>query len=162
MKNLKLIISILLVLIWMVVIFNFSHMPSDESDEKSKGLINEAIEIIVKATNEELSEDEIKVVVDRLNYPVRKVAHASVYFVLALFILNVIFDVKSPKTWKIYAITILICFLYAITDEYHQTFIAGRTGKFTDVLIDTLGASIACTLVILFSRRKEKNKVKTS
>lgn len=146
----------------MVVIFNFSHMPSDESDEKSKGLINEAIEIIVKATNEELSEDEIKVVVDRLNYPVRKVAHASVYFVLALFILNVIFDVKSPKTWKIYAITILICFLYAITDEYHQTFIAGRTGKFTDVLIDTLGASIACTLVILFSRRKEKNKVKTS
>ena len=98
MKNIKSILSILLVLVWMIVIYNFSNMPSDESDEKSKGFINETIEIITKVTNKDLTEEEIKVKVDKLNYPVRKLAHASVYFILALFILNVIFDMHRIKT----------------------------------------------------------------
>ena len=157
MKNIKSILSILLVLVWMIVIYNFSNMPSDESDEKSKGFINETIEIITKVTNKDLTEEEIKVKVDKLNYPVRKLAHASVYFILALFILNVIFDMQVPKTLKIYLITILICFLYAITDEYHQTFIDGRAGKFTDVLIDTSGATIACLIVMILSKKKSSS-----
>jgi len=34
---------------------------------------------------------------------------------------------------------IITAYLYACTDEIHQYFIPGRTGKFTDTLIDLLG-----------------------
>ena len=35
---------------------------------------------------------------------------------------------------------IVFCFLYACSDEIHQLFVPGRSGMFTDVLIDTGGA----------------------
>jgi VanZ family protein len=36
---------------------------------------------------------------------------------------------------------------YAATDEYHQTFIAGRNGTITDLLIDAAGAALAIALI---------------
>lgn len=36
-------------------------------------------------------------------------------------------------------VTDLICMIYASTDEFHQTFVDGRSGKSADVLIDTSG-----------------------
>lgn len=44
-----------------------------------------------------------------------------------------------------------IAFLYAISDEFHQTFVDGRVGSPIDVGIDTLGIAFACWLVV--SRR---------
>ena len=34
---------------------------------------------------------------------------------------------------------------YAATDEFHQTFVDGRTGTPVDVLIDSAGIAIAAT-----------------
>ena len=34
----------------------------------------------------------------------------------------------------------LICVVFAISDEHHQTFVAGRTGQPLDVVIDSAGA----------------------
>jgi len=42
-----------------------------------------------------------------------------------------------------------ICVLYAITDEYHQSFVEGRDSDPVDVLVDCLGISFA---LLLFSR----------
>lgn len=36
-----------------------------------------------------------------------------------------------------------IAVAYAVTDEYHQTFVDGRTGTVRDVLIDALGVGVA-------------------
>ena len=33
--------------------------------------------------------------------------------------------------------------LYAVSDEYHQTFVSGRTGRGFDVLVDAAGATLA-------------------
>lgn len=41
----------------------------------------------------------------------------------------------------------LIACLYAISDEYHQTYIPGRNGTPSDVLIDSLGAFVALLLI---------------
>ena len=41
---------------------------------------------------------------------------------------------------------IALCAAFAGTDEYHQTFVDGRTGQVTDVLIDTAGACVGCLL----------------
>ena len=48
-------------------------------------------------------------------------------------------------------------FLYACTDEFHQLFVPGRAGRFTDVLIDTTGGIIMLlfiALVIHVARKK--------
>lgn len=41
----------------------------------------------------------------------------------------------------------LLAFLYAVSDEFHQTFVPGRNGTVTDVFIDTLGAGLGLGLV---------------
>jgi VanZ family protein len=39
--------------------------------------------------------------------------------------------------------------LFALSDEYHQTFVPGRGGTLRDVGIDGLGVALACTLAWL-------------
>lgn len=47
-----------------------------------------------------------------------------------------------------------IAALYAISDEYHQTFVTGRHGSWVDVTIDSLGAGLAVLLVLRSQRRR--------
>ena len=47
----------------------------------------------------------------------------------------------------------LITIAYAISDEYHQSFVEGRHGSPVDVLIDTAGVAIA---IALHSRRRTR------
>ncbi len=44
-------------------------------------------------------------------------------------------------------IAFVITVLYALSDEFHQLFVPGRTGRLTDVLVDTVGASISLLLL---------------
>ena len=50
--------------------------------------------------------------------------------------------------------TIIIAYLYALSDEIHQTFIAGRSGRLRDTFIDLIG--ILLGLLILRQLRKIK------
>jgi VanZ family protein len=43
--------------------------------------------------------------------------------------------------------SILIAYLYGVSDEIHQSFIPGRTSKFTDTIIDLLGISIGLLIL---------------
>ena len=62
--------------------------------------------------------------------------HATVYFVLAIMIMLFINVMQKKKRFFLaLLITIILCFLFACTDEYHQTFVGGRTGQFKDVII---------------------------
>ncbi|HEX5911065.1 MAG TPA: VanZ family protein [Thermoleophilaceae bacterium] len=45
-----------------------------------------------------------------------------------------------------------ICVLYAVTDEFHQSFVDGRIGTPRDVLIDTVGVLVAAALLRLYSQ----------
>lgn len=52
-----------------------------------------------------------------------------------------------------YRKTLIISYLYSLSDEFHQYFIPGRTSKFTDTLIDLIGISLGIMLLkIIFSR----------
>lgn len=135
-----------------------SSMNSNESNGKSKGTINQIIEKGVSTTNglgitdKHPSDSKINNIIEKLNQPLRKVAHASEFMVLAILVIMLL---KScgVNGKRIYFFALLVCFLYACTDEYHQTFVNGRTGQFTDVLIDTAGGVIGCGIVFI------KNKV---
>lgn len=53
-------------------------------------------------------------------------------------ILVILLFYASRKT----TVSVLVAYLYACTDEFHQLFSPGRTSKFTDTLIDLLGIAI--------------------
>ncbi|MCD8120087.1 MAG: VanZ family protein [Lachnospiraceae bacterium] len=48
-------------------------------------------------------------------------------------------------------VTYMLCFFYACTDEWHQTFRSGRSGSFRDVMIDSIGMVLGIGLVTLIS-----------
>ena len=150
--NIKFSIILFLIIAWMIGIFVFSNMPSDESNEKSKGMINEVVSTTINITNDSgitdkhPSEKRMNSVIEKLNKPLRKCMHASVYFILSILIFLGLKTFKV-KGLKISMIPILVCFLYACTDEFHQSFVNGRTSEFTDVLIDTLGAIVGIIII---------------
>lgn len=148
----KVVISWILTVVWACVIFIMSSMNTNESNGKSKATINNAITTTVnttnglKITNKHPSENKIKNITDKLNQPLRKVAHASEYCIFAIF-LSIALKNTGIKGKRVYMIALLICFLYACTDEFHQTFVEGRTGQFTDTLIDTAGGFLGCLIM---------------
>ena len=63
---------------------------------------------------------------------------------------------------KSMAIATAICVLYAVSDEFHQYFIANRAGRFGDVLIDSIGAMLGITitmLILLIMKIKNDKKI---
>lgn len=74
------------------------------------------------------------------DFVLRKIGHAAVFGVLAVLWLRA-FPVKWSAKQR-YGVAALIAVLYAISDEYHQTFTPGRVGTWTDVVIDTWGVVI--------------------
>lgn len=128
-------ISWLLVVIWMAVIFYLSHQPGTESSELSSGithLITQTIHFMIPF---------VDIHMDSLHYYVRKGAHFFAYFTLGLLVVHALYTSrKGGVRGMIYAL--LICVLYAMSDEVHQLFIPGRSGEMTDVLIDSSGAGI--------------------
>lgn len=154
----------ILVILWAGLIFFMSSMDTNESNSKSKTIINDVVEKSVETTNElgitdkHPSENKMAKVIEKLNYPFRKAAHASEYFILVLLILIALKN-SGVKGRKAFIIALIICFIYACTDEYHQTFVNGRTGQFSDTLIDTIGGIIGCSIIVLKNKFVKKRKV---
>lgn len=143
----KVITSWILVAIWASIIFIMSGMDTNESNDKSKKVLNEIVEKTVETTdnigitNKHPTQSKLNYVINKLNYPFRKLAHASEYLILSLLLLNALKN-SGLVGKKLFVISIVLCFIYASTDEYHQTFVNGRTGQFLDVIVDTIGAII--------------------
>ena len=148
-KAIKIIILLAFAVIWMFIIFKLSGMTSKNSNGKSTDIISIFIEDTLEVTNEygitssHLSDEKIEKAASLINAPMRKVIHASVYFALAFFVMtffNVLFDHKKYLVTLILAR--ILCVGFAISDEYHQTFVNGRTGQPLDVTIDSAGACV--------------------
>ena len=84
---------------------------------------------------------------------VKKGAHALGYGLLALAYLYAF--KLSPTKLKI---AWVLAFLYAISDEFHQSFVPGRHGSWIDVGIDSAGAAIALKILDLRLKVSEKQK----
>lgn len=67
---------------------------------------------------------------------------------------------SAQKESKYLSLAILASALYACTDEFHQLFVPGRTGQIFDVLVDTLGATFGCLLVLGILKIKQ-TRIKT-
>jgi VanZ family protein len=87
----------------------------------------------------------------------RKTAHIFVYFVLTMLIFNALmksyfFELRNREFFiKMSLLAFFLSFVYAISDEYHQTFVFGRHGDVKDIFIDSVGIAVS---VLLFNKFK--------
>jgi VanZ family protein len=94
-----------------------------------------------------------------MHFLIRKLGHLSEYAVLGLLArraMAITLDPQNPARagWKAAGFALLIAAAYAATDEFHQSFVPGRTPALGDVLIDTSGACIALIAVELWRKSR--------
>lgn len=89
---------------------------------------------------------------------VRTVAHFLEYAGLSVLVYNAIYQsLGCAKP----VISVVICAVYAVTDEIHQLFVEGRACQITDIIIDTAGAivGVAVLSAIIFVYKKIKRRI---
>jgi VanZ family protein len=85
---------------------------------------------------------------------VKKSGHVIGYAILA-FSYWYALGMDKNKRWLAW----LLAILYALTDEYHQSYISGRHSSIWDVLIfDDIGALLSLWLATRFMKQKRSGK----
>lgn len=132
--------STVLVAIWMIIIFLMSSFDATESTNQSNFIVN-IITNIFKIENIEL-----------LSFIIRKLAHFTEYLILGFLTINML---NKNDISKKYLLSILICIIYAISDELHQSFVPGRSCQLVDVTIDFIGA---LTGIFIYKQTRNSNQ----
>ena len=139
-------ILIILLLIMFGTIFNFSNQNGD----KSGSLSREVTEKVTQNINsiQKLEKSEKEKVLNKIEHHIRKLAHFSLYFTVGILAMSLMstFDLKNIKRAEI---SLGISALYAVTDEFHQLFVPGRSGQVKDVLLDSCGAAVGLLILLL-------------
>ena len=81
--------------------------------------------------------------VDWQDFVIKKTAHFIEYFILSALLFYSLRHSTGWSTAKIALVSFFASVFYAATDEFHQSFIPGRTPRVRDILIDALGVSLA-------------------
>ncbi len=168
--NLIRIILITIIVFISITIFSFSNQNAEESSSISGEVARILIEMQPKYKN--ITEEEKQELISEYQKPVRKFAHFSIYTLLGMSIVGLTCTYNltgsanidkskkhstSPDNSKTNnsksistraAITLISGLLYAISDEVHQTFIAGRSGQVSDVLLDWSGIILGTIIVL--------------
>jgi VanZ family protein len=139
------------VLIWMVVIFGAS--ADTHSHEHSSRLLKPLLRWLFP----HMSEDEM----ESIHFIFRKCCHLAEYTILGLLVFRAFSRSKTQLplwSWPRVGGTLLVVFLYASSDEFHQRFVPTRTSKFSDVLIDTTGGAVGLLFAWIYHcYRKSKS-----
>ncbi len=101
-------------LIWMLIIYSFSAQPSLRASA-----------------------------VAWQDFYIRKAAHIGEYFILSFLYYYALTKSAQISRARRLVFTIFLAVIYAITDEFHQSFVFDRTGKIIDVFIDSFGVLLA-------------------
>lgn len=151
------IISIIISLAIMTLIFCFSAQDSSNSNNTSSSFSEALIKFLSPFTP--------KFIISFIKIYIRKIAHFVAYFSLGVTLS------LSMKEWLIlyrhdaqhkfhyYIIPFAIAFFYACSDEFHQYFVPGRSGKFTDILLDSAGSALGVLItwaIIAFGCYKQR------
>ena len=149
----------ILVISCMGTIFFFSSQEASESRKVSSGLIKTFVRVL--DFNNKLNEDQIDTIAKNMTFIVRKGAHFSIYAVLCILLSLLLKEYSIFGKWR-FILSVLVCFLYACSDEAHQIFVPGRSGEIRDIIIDTCGAITGFLIFSYLTALKNKIKSKGS
>ena len=142
----------------MILIFAFSHRPGPESQQDSYEVGMMTGHIVIEDFEEWSFVDQLAFAI-RYDHPIRKLAHFTEYFILAVFLVGAVDSGDRKRSLRL-LIPLAIAAFYAVTDEVHQFFIPGRNCNVGDVLIDSAGAFVGVLVSVLVvdavGRRRDK------
>jgi VanZ family protein len=128
------------VLLWMSFIF---WMSTGTFSAQNTSLV---IEPILRFLMPSISQESV----DMIHVAVRKLGHVTEYFILGILLFRAFrCGSKELRSLRWALVSSIVVLLYAVSDEFHQSFIATRTASLVDVGIDTLGGILAQGVYIL-------------
>lgn len=160
-NKLLIILNWVIIILWCGFIFWFSSRAGTDSEYDSSSVFDIFLKIFYPPykgfdfTGQMLFQE-------KYIYLFRKLAHFVEYAVLGFFAYPAFSMLKSRAAR--FSSSAVFCVLIAISDEFHQTFVPGRDGKPTDVLIDSVGAifgiAVTALLIVIVSKIKDKRHKK--
>ena len=148
---LRKVIKFTLVICCMLIIFMFSSDSGTASSKKSDSVIINLVEVI---SNKKVNNKDRDKYIEKYVFPVRKCAHFTIYLILGILVISLLSEYRILN-FKTVLYTLLIVFLYACSDEFHQLFVSGRSSEIGDVLNDSSGGFIGSYLYYLFRRKRK-------
>ena len=139
-------LSFIPALLMMYVIFSFSSQEADLSSSTSFKVSKAIVRTADRIFDMGFTEDQINVYADRIQGATRKLAHMAEYFLLAVAVSFPLY-VYGIHGILLVALVGSICIGFAAGDEYHQSFVAGRSASVKDVAIDSFGVLFGILLV---------------
>ncbi len=142
----------------MVVIFMFSSKEQMQSTKQSMKISYYLADAEAFLSGQSLTPSEREEKAQAMEGRVRKAAHMAEFALLTFSVWFALsFWTNSLKL--LYFSTVIFCILYAASDEFHQLFVKGRSGKPEDVLVDSVGIlSASFILLIIHHSRNKRNK----
>jgi len=113
-------------LIWAGVIFYFSSVPN--------------LQVAMYSTTEEII--------------LRKGAHFVEFAILAFFVWRIFYVGHKFQARYAFFWALILAGLYGASDEFHQTFVLGRTGKVIDAFYDAASVLFTLEMLVIAAKRK--------
>lgn len=149
-------VYLILTLSIMVGIFCFSAQPGEESSEISMSLTKR---VVTEQPSEKITKSEIYKKTDFVEVVIRKSAHFLIFASLGFCVFMTLYSSgKMNKNSILCIISLLICIIYASTDEIHQLFVSERSGELRDVLIDSGGSFVGIFIALILQKIRKKTK----
>ena len=142
----KKIVLWILLIACMSTIFFFSSQEAKESSGLSAGFIVSIIRFF--DVRDAFSEAEIKEISIAFNGIVRTGAHFAIYAVLG-FLIALLFGEYKVYGVKNLIYSVICVAIYSCSDEFHQSFVPGRSAQLCDFITDVLGGLFGAVFAIL-------------
>ena len=136
-------------ILMMCVIYSFSAQTGDVSGALSYKISYQIVETKNEILASGKSLEQLSQEAAGIEFYVRKAAHMTEYCLLAISISFPLYVYGVRGIWLM-LLAGFVCVGFAGLDEYHQSFVGGRTPAVRDVCIDSCGAFIGIILVQLF------------
>lgn len=137
----------ILALVWMCVIFAFSAQTKEESSVVSQGFSYRIVNTTGLLLHLNIDEEQLREIANAIEGFVRKGAHMTEYAILAILIYIWLGRWRLSRR-RMACTAAVLTILYACSDEVHQLFVAGRAGRISDVLVDSVGAVLGLALFL--------------
>ena len=128
-------------IIMMCLIFTFSAQDGEESSRLSYEVGVKVLTVANDAFDQGWSVDHIHHLSENLQFYIRKTAHFTEYFLLAVSVAFPLYVYGVRGLWLVFSAG-AFCVGFACLDEYHQSFVGGRSPQRRDVFIDSCGVML--------------------
>ena len=135
----------------MTLIFCFSSQDAAESSKTSGTVVQKLCETFYPQFGT-ISAEKQETIISSFQFIARKSAHFLIYVALGNIALLAVIGYKQLKFFLRPLISAAICLAYAISDEFHQYFVPGRSCELRDVCIDFSGALTGILILLLIIR----------